>query len=241
MQRLSQDGRKRQDSGDDLSWSPFARTGLVRRILRYGGMLVLLILAGLVAGFLAFADHVTNLRPPESVKADAIVVLTGGYQRIEQAIGLLRDGAGERLLISGVNPQTTAGQIRRTTGTSSDLFACCIDMGYAAIDTIGNANETALWIRDKGYRSVLVVTSNYHLSRSLMELRHSDSTTEFIGYPVVNADLKTRDWYSEPAAMRTMLSEYGKTVLTYLRLAIGWDRGQGLRPEEDMPSTPRRS
>lgn len=241
MQRLSQDEHKREGAQAEGRWSPFVRAGVVRRILRYGGILVLMVLASLIAGFLVFADHVTNLRPPDNVKADAIVVLTGGYQRIEQAIELLRDGAGERLLISGVNPQTTAGQLRRTTGTSSDLFACCIDMGYAAIDTIGNANETALWIRDKGYRSVLVVTSNYHLSRSLMELRHSDKTTEFIGYPVVNADLKTRDWYSEPAAMRTMLAEYGKTVLTYLRLAIGWDRGQGLRPEQDMPATPRRS
>ena len=101
----------------------FARKGLIRRALRYGGMLVILSVAVLVAGFLIFADSVTNMRPPETVKADAIVVLTGGYQRIEQAIDLLKRGYGERLLISGVNPSTTAGQIRKATRTSPDGHA----------------------------------------------------------------------------------------------------------------------
>ncbi len=91
----------------------FARKGLIRRALRYGGMIVILCVAILVAGFLVFADSVTGMRPPETVKADAIVVLTGGYQRIEQAIDLLKRGYGERLLISGVNPATTPGQIRK--------------------------------------------------------------------------------------------------------------------------------
>ncbi|MBC2772741.1 YdcF family protein [Rhizobium sp. AQ_MP] len=219
----------------------FARKSLIRRALRYGGMVVILSVAVLVAGFLIFADSVTNMRPPETVKADAIVVLTGGYQRIEQAIDLLKRGYGERLLISGVNPTTTAGQIRKATRASPDVFDCCVDIGYGAIDTIGNANETAIWIRDKGYRSVLVVTSNYHLARSLMELRRSDPDTDFIGYPVVNADLKTRAWYSEPDAMRTMLSEYGKTVVAYIRGMTGWSRDQGLRPEGEITESGRSS
>ncbi|MDH4413474.1 MAG: YdcF family protein [Rhizobium sp.] len=219
----------------------FARKGFIRRALRYGGMALILTAAVLVAGFLMFADSVTNMRPPETVKADAIVVLTGGYQRIEQAIDLLKRGYGERLLISGVNPATTAGQIRKATRTSPDVFECCVDIGYGAIDTIGNANETAIWIRDKGYRSVLVVTSNYHLARSLMELRRSDPETKFIGYPVVNADLKTRAWYSEPDAMRTMLAEYGKTIIAYIRGLTGWSRDQGLRPEGEITESGRSS
>ena len=219
----------------------FARKGLIRRVLRYGGMLVILCTAVLVAGFLVFADSVTGMRPPETVKADAIVVLTGGYQRIEQAIDLLKRGYGERLLISGVNPATTPGQIRKATRTSPDVFECCVDIGYGAIDTIGNANETAIWIRDKGYGSVLVVTSNYHLARSLMELRRGAPDTVFIGYPVVNADLKTRAWYSEPDAMRTMLAEYVKTVVAYVRGVTGWSRDQGLRPEGEITQSGRSS
>ncbi len=241
MNRMTQNEPLRDSTTPDPGAGLFARRGIIRRVLRYGGILVLLCIAAVVAGFLVFADQVTNMRPPDVAKADAIVVLTGGYQRIEQAIDLLKRGYGKRLLISGVNPQTTAGQIRRATRASPEIFECCVDIGYSAIDTIGNANETALWIRDKGYRSVLVVTSNYHLSRSLMELRRSDPGTEFVGYPVVASDLKTRAWYSEPDALRTMLFEYGKTIIAYVRGVTGWSRDQGLRPDGEITESGRKS
>jgi uncharacterized SAM-binding protein YcdF (DUF218 family) len=241
MDRMTQNEPLRDGTPASPGGGIFARRGIIRRVLRYGGIVVLLCIAAIVAGFLAFADSVTNMRPPDVAKADAIVVLTGGYQRIEQAIDLLKRGYGKRLLISGVNPQTTAGQIRRATRTSPDLFECCVDIGYSAIDTIGNANETASWIRDKGYRSVLVVTSNYHLARSLMELRRSDPGTEFVGYPVVASDLKTRAWYSEPDALRTMLFEYGKTIIAYVRGVTGWSRDQGLRPDGEITDSGRNS
>lgn len=207
----------------------FARRGVIRRLLRYGGVVFLSLGALLIVGFLHFADSVTTLQPQQNPKADAIVVLTGGYQRIEQAIELLRKGAGQRLLISGVNPSTTANQIRRMTQSSPDLFECCVDIGYDAIDTVGNANETGRWIRERGYRSILIVTSNYHMQRSLMELRRIDSETQFIPYPVVNSDLKTKAWYAEPDALRTMLSEYGKTVIAYVRRLLGLHPNEGLR------------
>jgi uncharacterized SAM-binding protein YcdF (DUF218 family) len=241
MDRMTQNEPLRDGTPPKPGGGLFARRGIIRRVLRYGGIIVLLCIAALVAGFLVFADSVTNMRPTEVAKADAIVVLTGGYQRIEQAIDLLKRGYGKRLLISGVNPQTTAGQIRRATRTSPDIFECCVDIGYSAIDTIGNANETASWIRDKGYRSVLVVTSNYHLARSLLELRRSDPGTQFVGYPVVASDLKTRAWYSEPDAMRTMLLEYGKTIIAYVRGMTGWSRDQGLRPDGEITDSGRNS
>lgn len=207
----------------------FHRRGWLRRILRYGGFLTLLMVACLIGGFLYFADSVTVMRPPENPRADAIVVLTGGYQRIDQAVDLLRKGSGRRLLISGVHPTTTPKQIRSMTQSSYDLFACCVDMGYLAQDTIGNAFETAQWIHDKGYSSVLVVTSNYHMQRSLMELRRTDPKTQFIPYPVVISDLRTRAWYAEPNALRTLLSEYVKILLAYARDTSGLSTWRGLR------------
>lgn len=200
-------------------------------------MLVFICAAILGGGFLWFADSVTSLRAPDGVKADAIVVLTGGYLRIEQAVGLLRDGAGKRLLISGAHPSTTPTQIRKATQASADLFKCCVDIGYDAIDTIGNANEITRWIHDHGYKSVLVVTNNYHMLRSLHELRRADPATEFIAYPVVNADLARRAWFAEPDTLRTMLAEYGKVVLASLRDWLGMARWTGLRTEEDPDKT----
>lgn len=207
----------------------FSRSGPLRRFIRIA-ILVFVVTAGAVfGGFLWFADSVATMRPPEGARADAIIVLTGGYQRIDQAVGLLRDKVGKRLLISGVNPSTTRAQIRRMTQSSPDLFACCVDMGYKAIDTIGNANEAAGWIRDKGYTSIVVVTNNYHMHRSLHELRSASPNTEFIAYPVINSDLSRTNWFANPDVLRTMISEYAKFVVAALRDLTGIGKGNGLR------------
>ena len=182
-----------------------------------------------VAGFLHFAETVAALEAPRDPKADAIVVLTGGYQRIDHAISLLKDGAGERLLISGVNPTTSGNQIRKLTQSSSALFECCVDMGYDAVDTIGNANETARWISDHRFRRVLVVTNNYHMPRSLLELTVSDQQTEFIAYPVVNSDLRNGNWLTQPLVLRAMLSEYLKYSVARIRAMVGARTWSGLR------------
>ncbi|NLS06627.1 YdcF family protein [Rhizobium sp. P32RR-XVIII] len=205
------------------------RRGPIRRMLRWGGFTCVLATALLFVGFLRFADSVTTLKPPAEPKADAIVVLTGGYQRIDQAVALLEKGAGKRLLISGVHPSTTPGQIRKTTSASAELFNCCVDIGYDAIDTIGNAQEASNWIHAKGYKSVLVVTNNYHMPRSLAELAYVDADTQFIPYPVVNSDLKTRAWFTDPNALRVMLAEYVKVLLAAARNMTGFGRHAGLR------------
>lgn len=194
-------------------------------------VLLVLMLAGaiVVAGFLRFADKVAALEPPGDPRADAIVVLTGGPQRIEQGLALLRSGAGERLLISGVHPTTSGSQIRKLTQSSSALFECCVDIGHDAIDTIGNANETARWISDHGYERVLVVTTNYHMPRSLLELRRSDAKTRFLSYPIVNSDLKNNNWLSEPLVLRPIVSEYIKYSLAKLRDLAGAGSSSGLR------------
>ncbi|EJL57567.1 hypothetical protein PMI09_00997 [Rhizobium sp. CF122] len=206
-----------------------ARRGPVRRMLRWGGVTFILGIALIFGGFLRFADSVTTLKPPLDPRADAIVVLTGGYQRIDQAVELLQKGAGKRLLISGVHPTTTPKQIRRMTQASPELFSCCVDVGYDALDTIGNAQEASNWIHQRGYKSVLIVTNNYHMPRSLAELAYVDSETQFIPYPVVNTDLKTSNWFTDPNAVRVMLAEYAKVLFAGVRNLTGLGRHAGLR------------
>ncbi|WP_411036756.1 YdcF family protein [Shinella sp. BYT-45] len=200
-----------------------------RLVVRAVLALILIAAVAGIGGFLYFAETVAALEAPREPKADAIVVLTGGYQRIDHAIDLLKKGAGERLLISGVNPTTSGNQIRKLTQSSSALFECCVDMGYEAVDTIGNANETARWISDHQFRRILVVTNNYHMPRSLLELKVSDPETEFIAYPVVNTDLKNGNWLRQPAVVKAMLSEYLKYCLARLRALAGARNWSGLR------------
>ncbi|MQW05420.1 YdcF family protein [Sinorhizobium meliloti] len=211
---------------------------LLRKVLRRGFFVLLAFLTVFIGGFLQFADTVASLQPPATPKADAIVVLTGGFQRIDQAVDLLKLGAGKRLLISGVHPSTTRSQIRRNTQSSADLFKCCVDIGHAAIDTIGNATETSLWIRNRGYRTILVVTNNYHMPRSLLELRRARPETEFIAYPVVNSDLKTTNWLRNPLVLKAILLEYGKYSVATLRDVMGarWTNGLRSGPSHIAPA-----
>nr|WP_272209828.1 YdcF family protein [Marinicella sp. W31]MDC2875659.1 YdcF family protein [Marinicella sp. W31] len=157
------------------------RGGLVLRAVLVAGLAVLIAFGG---GFIWFSTKILTARPPPLYETDAVVVLTGGARRIDEALVLLAEGAGERLLISGVNPSTTPESIRNLTGGDSQLFDCCVDVGYEALDTYGNAVETRKWIEEHNYRRVLVVTSAYHMPRGLFELRHIDPDTVFVAYPV---------------------------------------------------------
>lgn len=193
------------------------------------GSVALVFLLVFVGGFIRFAEMVSSLHPPENPKADAIVVLTGGSQRLVQAVDLLQAGAAGRLLVSGVHPTTSSTQIRKMTRGSEALFTCCVDIGHKALDTIGNAYEAVSWIRAHNFKRVLIVTNNYHMPRSLYELRLLDPATEFIAYPVVNSDLKDRNWLSNTQALRMMFGEYLKLSYAVVRNDLGLPNEHGLR------------
>lgn len=218
--------------GEDPAAQPKKRARRAARIIKLGGLAVVVAGVLVVAGFLRFAETVVEMKTPNpGTRADAIVVLTGGHQRIDQAVELLKQGVAQRLFISGVNPTTTSNEIRRLTNSSRALFACCVDIGHDAIDTIGNAYETARWISEKGYRRVLLVTNNYHMPRSLLELRRVDPRTDFIPYPVINDDLKAHNWLRNPEVVRRLITEYVKYSVASLRDMIGSEPDKGLRTD----------
>ena len=216
-----------------------AKTDTFHRLRRVGhhGLRIVTVAAivgvALIAmGFFRFTDTISELKAtgiPGEV--DAIVALTGGYQRIDQALALLEKGVGERLLISGVNPSTSGAALRRATGSKLATFDCCVDIGYEALDTIGNANETAGWIRQRDYDRILVVTNNYHMPRSLLELTQASPDVTFLAYPVTHTDLKTETWLSDPIALRTLFMEYAKYSLARLRYWSGAKPASGLRAD----------
>ena len=149
-----------------------------------------LLLAGLgfaafVFGFILFAAHVMRDETALPARADGIVVLTGGDHRIDEAARLLTEGRANRLLISGVNRSNSKDDIRRIVRVQNKLFDCCVDLGYAARDTIGNASETRRWAETWHYSRLIVVTASYHMPRSLMELSRAFPEAELIPYPVL--------------------------------------------------------
>lgn len=174
-------------------------------------------------GFLAFAGVVGRLATPPDLRADGIVVLTGGAERIAGAMDLLRDGRAQRLLISGVHPQTSARQIGLLVDAGPSIFDCCIDLDRQAANTIGNAVETAKWVRDHRFGSIIVVTSAYHMPRSLAELGHAMPEVELVPYPVARPTLELERWWLNPRTARLLLEEYLKYMASQARLTLHGD------------------
>ena len=172
-------------------------------------------------GFGLFANYVSELATPDNVRtADAIIVLTGGQARLDAALDLLKSGKGKRLLISGVNPAANRESLRRAMGEDRDLFSCCVDLDHAALDTIGNAEESAKWVQDHDYDSVILVTNNYHMPRSLLEMSRLVDHTELQPYPVVNTRLSGGGWVTKPEALRVIFTEYTKYIAALARSVV---------------------
>jgi uncharacterized SAM-binding protein YcdF (DUF218 family) len=199
----------------DSSMRVFVR--LTRGVLLLAGAVAV----ALVVGFVAFAVGIADAAPPADPRAEGIVVLTGGSARIDGALRLLADHRASRLLISGVNPAVGPEAIAGTLDTDLDaVMSCCVDLGHAARDTIGNATETRDWAAGHGYKSLIVVTSAYHMPRSLAELHDAMPRVALLAYPVTNPELHLAEWWREPEAFSLLVREYGKYLLTAARLAI---------------------
>jgi uncharacterized SAM-binding protein YcdF (DUF218 family) len=172
-------------------------------------------------GFALFAHHISSLTTPENPpRADAIIVLTGGQARLDAALDLLKSGKGKRLLISGVNPAASRQSLQRATGGDTELFTCCVDIDHAALDTIGNAEESAKWVEDHAYASVILVTNNYHMPRSLLEMSRFIDKAELQPYPVVNSRLDNGNWMTNRAALRVLFTEYTKYLAALARAIV---------------------
>lgn len=169
--------------------------------------------AALTFGFVLFATYAT--RPTASQpqrKADAIVVLTGGKERIGEAAKLLRDGLGQRLLISGVNRRNSKDDVRRLTGLDAARFDCCVDIGYQALDTMGNADEARHWADAWGFNRLIVVTASYHMPRSMTELARALPAADLIAHPVLPKSFLSEPWWLSPATARLLAGEYIKLL-----------------------------
>lgn len=182
----------------------------------------LLILLLWSVGLAAFGERVGVSTPaPEPPTADAIVALTGASSmRIEAATRLLELGKGQRLLISGVNEEVRPQELREVTKGAGRAFDCCVDMGFNAKDTQGNARETASWARHHGFVSLIVVTADYHIPRSVLELQAAMPDVTLYPYPVATGTLNAQRWWATAGDARQMIVEYSKYLVILSREAM---------------------
>lgn len=170
--------------------------------------LVLLVVAW-AAGFGMFMLSLG--RPLDDRKTDAIVVVTGGPGRIDRGLKVLRNGDAERMLVSGVDVDVRPVEFAVEYKIDRKLFACCIDLGWQAVDTRSNAEETAAWAKRHDFKSVRLVTTDWHMPRARMELAHAlGNGVEIVG-----------DGVRSVTGWRVLIREYNKYLVRRIALWLG--------------------
>lgn len=220
---------------------------------RIGRWLMLLAALGLIwlGGGIAYVERVESLPAPNEMKTDAIVVLTGGTARLATALRLLNENKADRLLVSGVAQTATKASLMQAVlptmpdavqGTGNGqgidlqlLFECCVDLGFEADDTAGNAAETASWAAARGYKSIRLVTANYHMPRAQVEFGRWMPGITVWPHPVRSDAMRVEDWWQRRTATFFLLGEYTKYVAALLRAHLGTQLTATLEQKTSAP------
>ena len=210
-----------RDDMDGKTWWQHLRHVRKRRFALLA-LLVFMTTGFIVGGFVRYTEATAALARgyDRGLKADAIVVLTGGAKRIEQAVSLLQSGHGQRLLISGVNPGTSRTTLARMTDTDRRLFDCCVDIDMAALDTVGNAQEAIRWAKDHGFDDLILVTSDYHMERSIVEFERVGGLKSITPVAVRRDDFWQDDSLPTTSGLKVLMTEYVKLMAARLRASF---------------------
>jgi uncharacterized SAM-binding protein YcdF (DUF218 family) len=193
----------------------------MRGLLRLALLLVLVWFAGLL---IFIAELPESADEPER-HTDAIVVPTGGSERLQEGMRLLIHGLGAKLFISGVNVDTKIADMVASLPAGAEkpptaLVACCIVVGHVADSTLGNAAETAAWMKAQGFHSLRLVTADYHMPRSLLEFRRAMPDVEILRHPVFPDQVRRDIWWRSPGTASLFIGEYDKYLLALARGAV---------------------
>jgi uncharacterized SAM-binding protein YcdF (DUF218 family) len=198
--------------------------------LVFGGLLAIVI--GWCVGLIVYADAIPSEREKNEPSADAIAVLTGGSGRLEAGLKLLGIKRAKKLFISGVYKGVDVKKLMTLHQQASATIECCVEIGDDAINTEGNAIETAGWFREKKYKSLIIVTSNYHMPRSILEFRNAMPGAILIAYPVFPKNFKRERWWAWPGTAGLLISEYTKYLLASMR-HVGLNFFKGTTPKSE--------
>ena len=171
-------------------------------------------------GLAWFAEEMPAAPATELPSTDAVVVLTGGSRRLAAGLDLLARGEVKKLLVSGGHPDVVKAEIAGGDRRLQALAECCVSLGYEATDTIGNAVETAGWMRREGFTSLTLVTATYHMPRSLVEFRRALPEARIVPFPVFPETFKRDGWWHWPGSAALVAIEYHKYALAQLRITL---------------------
>ncbi len=202
------------------------------RLARRLGLFMLALFALWSAALAVFVVASLRLPADPSALTDAIVVPTGGRQRLETGVQLLAAGKAKKLFISGVNQRVNRGELLRALGPAAEQEASRIELGHAADNTFGNARETANWMHREGYRSLRLVTSWYHIERGMLEFRRAMPGIIIVAHPVFAPHVDPERWWGRHGAALLIIEEFQKYLAAWIRPVVeaALPQGSALAP-----------
>jgi uncharacterized SAM-binding protein YcdF (DUF218 family) len=190
------------------------------RTLAWVGLALSLVVAAWLAGFVWFAQTMPGDVQTDVSPTDAIVVLTGGSERLGEGLKLLLQNRAAHLFVSGVHPGVTVEELLRVYHVDQARAPGDIAIGYRAGNTQGNAEETAAWVAEHGFHSLRLVTANYHMRRSLLEFTHAMPGITIVPHPVFPDPVYPTRWWRSAQAISVVGGEYIKYLLAQLRILL---------------------
>ena len=192
-----------------------------RRPLARLGLAAAALFIAYLAGLVWFAQNIADGVEDPDTATDAIVVLTGGSQRVQSGLQLLVAGKAKKLFVSGVYHGTDVAALLHAQRQSPDAVQCCITLGHSADNTYGNALETAAWMRQEGYRSLRLVTASYHMRRALLEFTRAMPDIRIVLHPVFPDAVRQERWWAWPGTLDLIIGEYDKYLWALIRPWFG--------------------
>jgi uncharacterized SAM-binding protein YcdF (DUF218 family) len=196
------------------------KKGILVQILKSWFQVILLLFILWIGGFIWYLNKIPNPLEKTSQTVDAIVVLTGGSQRLEAGLNLLSQGQSQKLFISGVHKDVSSKEIFYLNKTRSSPLNQSIELGYMANNTQENAKETTAWLNKKGYKSIQLVTAHYHMPRSLIEFRALMPYILIQPYSVYPGLFGKSDFKSRLEQTIILIREYHKFIGAFLRIKM---------------------
>jgi len=176
-------------------------------------------------GLYNFKKNILSFTKYNEKENPNIVILTGGANRIKDGLKIIKDFKKSKqnnykILVSGTGVGFTKNSLKNKLGPNfnSHLIQCCIDLDNVSQNTFTNASETLKWTNKNNIKEFILITSNYHMPRALLEFKNVMPNLKIHTYAITPKKHDIENWFSSYQTFGLIFTEYCKHIVASLRI-----------------------
>jgi hypothetical protein len=174
-----------------------------------------------------FKATIINLQKNQVGMTSQIVILTGGTNRIKEGFEIInkfdeKSKKNIKILVSGTGKGFTKLSLQKKLNSNLylKLIECCVELDGVSKDTYSNANETSKWVNKNNIKEILLITSNYHMPRSILEFNNIMPNLKILPYPIKPEQHQINEWLKSFETFSLVFIEYCKYIVANIRVKI---------------------